>query len=463
MLDGFVNERFFVRPWFLASAFYFPTRNKAEELMQSWYSYLKDSGVPFSSPHLIMDSEELSILEGLSNTYEWPLLLLFSGGTQSLALHIIKKNHGATIWFLHPSNRVLSSELEAKLPLILARNAIPAIMDVWARSIGDPSINHALVNRCSDLKTLQEAISLGRVFKTVHNTRLLRVGKTEPWVVSSENDGNRFTEITSIRTIQIPKKALMDRYNETEPTDEVKMLASRYLKHTIKILEPRIGDVIKSFRLYIALASLMNEYKANAVAISCFSIAKVLGVTPCLAVSLINESHGTVAACEGDLDAAASLVLAKAVSNRPVFMGNIIVNLDNTLDIVHCTAPYSLGAEERVEVILRSHHETGSSVGLQVRILGTEKEATIFRLGVRAKKATVAQARFLQNLEMRTCRTQWRFSVSNSLRFLDNLLGNHQIVVLGDHMHALSQLSQAMGFQVIIFKNQKERKTYVKS
>ena len=448
VLSKLGTDSFSVRPWFLASAFYFSMRDEVKDLMQSWLSYLRDSDLPFNRPYLVMDSEELSNLQDSKNTSEWPLLLILSGGTQSSALHIIEKHHGATIWFLHPSNGVLPSELEARLPLMLARNAIPAIMDVWARSIWNQSASHVLVNRCSDLATLSEAISLAKAFKRVHNTRLLRVGKTESWVVSSENNSDRFTEATSIRTTQIPVKSLVDSYKAIEPTEEVKALASRYLKRAVKVIEPRIDDVIDSVRLYVALVSLLKEYKANAVAISCFSLAKMIGVTPCVAVSLINESQGTVASCEGDLDAAASLLLAKAVADRPVFMGNVIVNLDNTLDIVHCTAPISLGLDIQTEVILRSHHETSSSVGQAVRVLGTEKEATIFRLGVRARKASVVRAKFLRNLDLPTCRTQWRFSVPDSLCFLDALLGNHQVVVFGDYTQPLSQLCRTMGFDM---------------
>lgn len=430
---------FLVRPWFLASPVYFPAKREVEELVQRWLSYLGSSGVTFASPRLVMGSDELPAREELS---EWPVLFLLSGGTQPWALDVIGRYRGATLWFLYPSDGVLPPEITS---VMLARNALPAIMDVWARAKVQPSW---VVTRCYDMETLSRALVLPRWLAQIRGTRLLQIGETEPWVISSERDPDRLGELMGVRVAQVPLEALLARYRELQSSTELVHMVRQYWEFAKKRVEPSLEDVTAAHRLYLALTLLMKEHGATAVAISCFALAKALRVTACVALSLINESRDLVAACEGDLDSAVSLLVAKVVTGRPSFMGNVIVNLDHTVDVVHCTAPRTLGPGLETNVILRSHHETGCSVAQRVEIQGTKVPATLFRIGLRTGRAVVARATFLHNVALPICRTQWRFSVCDGSRFLDELLGNHHVVVFGEHAEDLGRCCRALGIDV---------------
>jgi len=401
-----LGNSFLVRPWFFASPVYFPVRREVEELVQWWLSYLDSSEVTFASPRIVMGAEELPARKELS---EWPLLIFLSGGTQPWALEVINQHRGATFWFLHPSDGGFPPE--------------------------------------TILETLSRALILPRWLAQIRGTTLLQVGKTEPWVISSERDPDRLRELTGVRVVQVPLEALLVRYREMQSSTGLVHMVTRYWNCAKKTVEPSLEDVTAAYRLYLALTSLMKEHGATAVAISCFALAKALRVTACVALSLINESRDLVAACEGDLDSAISLLVAKVVTGRPSFMGNVIVNLDHTIDMVHCTAPRTLAPGLETNVILRSHHETCCSVAQRVEIHGTKEPATLFRIGLRTGRATVARATFLQNVALPTCRTQWRFSVCDGSRFLDELLGNHQVVVFGDHVEDLARCCQALGFE----------------
>lgn len=437
-----MGSLFLVRPWFLASPVYFSTRRDAEELVQRWLSYLGSSKVMFASPRLVMGPDELPAREEPS---EWPVLVLLSGGTQPWALDVIERHRGATLWFLHPSDGVLPPEM---ISAMVARNAIPAIMDVWARARVQPGW---LVTRCHDIETLSRALVLPRWLAQIRGTKLLQIGETESWVISSERDPDRIRELTGIKVVQVPLEALVVRYRELQSSTELVHMVTRYWKFAQKTVEPGLDDVTAAHRLYLALTSLMKEHGATAVAISCFALVKALRVTACVALSLINESRDLVAACEGDLDSAVSLLIAKVVTGRPSFMGNVIVNLDHTVDVVHCTAPRTLGPDVETKVILRSHHETGCSVAQRVEVQSAKVPAVLFRVGLKTGRATVVRATFLQNVNLPTCRTQWRFFVPNGSRFLDELLGNHQVVVFGEYAEDLAQCCQALGLNVCFF------------
>ena len=436
-----MGNSFLVRPWFFASPVYFPVRREVEELVQWWLSYLDSSEVTFASPRIVMGAEELPARKELS---EWPLLIFLSGGTQPWALEVITRHRGATFWFLHPSDGGFPPET---ISAMLARNALPALMDVWARARVQPNW---LVTHCHDVETLSRALILPRWLTQIRGTTLLQVGKTEPWVISSERDLDRVRELTGVRVVQVPLEALLIRYREMQSSTGLVHMVTRYWNCAKKTVEPSLEDVTAAYRLYLALTSLMKEHGATVVAISCFALAKALRVTACVALSLINESRDLVAACEGDLDSAISLLVTKVVTGRPSFMGNVIVNLDHTIDMVHCTAPRTLAPGLETNVILRSHHETGCSVAQRVEIQGTKVPATLFRIGLRTGRATVARATFLQNVALPTCRTQWRFSVCDGSRFLDELLGNHQVVVFGDHGEDLARCCQALGFEACL-------------
>jgi L-fucose isomerase-like protein len=167
------------------------------------------------------------------------------------------------------------------------------------------------------------------------------------------------------------------------------------------------------------------------LAISCFSLVKQLGVTSCLALSLLNDDPRMIAACEGDLDAAVSMVVGKAVSRQPVFMGNPVYHLDNTLDIVHCTAPRKLTGDTKTNYTVRSHHETGVSVAQRIEVPVPQK-VTLFRIGNEFSEATLFSADFISNPDEDTCRTQFRFRIDSSHQRIEESLGCHHMVIFND-------------------------------
>jgi len=236
-----------------------------------------------------------------------------------------------------------------------------------------------------------------------------------------------------IQSVHIGLEELFAEYGDIPRDDAaVRHFAEEYMAAATACVEPAVEQIEDAYRLYLALKKLMERYRANALAISCFSLVKQLKVTSCLALSLLNDEPGIVAACEGDIDAAISMVVGKAVSGLPVFMGNPVYHIDDTLDIVHCTAPRRLGGDQAAKVTVRSHHETGLSTAQRIELPAIGK-ATLFRIGNEFSEATLFTADFIANPDEDTCRTQFRFRIDSSERRIEQSLGCHHMVLFGDY------------------------------
>lgn len=364
-----------------------------------------------------------------------PLLVTLSGATQRWVLTVAKAASKSLLWWYFPGDGLFSAPVEGTIRSIVSRNALPAVMDCWAHLKN----RDVQVERVYDSHTLQEKIRRLTVLEKISSTRLLIIGYTQQWVVSTSVDERWLEDRLGIQSVHIGLEELFAEYADTPRNDEVKIFARNYIASAATCMEPETAQVEDAYRLYLALKKLLERYRANALTISCFSLVKQLKVTSCLALSLLNDEPGFTAACEGDIDASVSMVIGKAVSGMPVFMGNPVYHIDDTLDIVHCTAPRKLTGEAGTKVTVRSHHETGLSVAQRIE-LPTPGKATLFRIGNEFSEATLFAADFVSNPDEDTCRTQFRFKIDSTQKRLDESLGCHHMVLFGDYVDEIRAL-----------------------
>ena len=373
-----------------------------------------------------------------------PLLVACSGATQRWLISVAKAAQQSLLWWHFPSDGLFAEPVEKTIRSIVSRNALPAVMDCWAH-LKNRDVS---IERVYDAKTLQEQLDKMNILAKITATRLLIIGYTQQWVVSTSVDERWLEDRLGIRSVHIGLEELFAEYAATEKTEAVTAFSRDYLAGAEACAEPAVDQVEDAYRLYLALKMLLERYQANALSISCFSLVKQLKVTACLALSLLNDEPGIVAACEGDIDAAVSMVVGKAVSGLPVFMGNPVYHIDDTLDIVHCTAPRRLGGEQAAKVTIRSHHETGLSVAQRIELPATGK-ATLFRIGNEFSEATLFTADFIGNPDEDTCRTQFRFRIDSTEQRIEQSLGCHHMVLFGDYEQQIrSILAGPLGIPV---------------
>jgi L-fucose isomerase-like protein len=321
--------------------------------------------------------------------------------------------------------------------LLLERNAAPAATDVFSvLKRDDRSVS--FIRTLDSLAALRRAVhAVGRL----NQSRVLQIGSTEPWVISSSRDLGVFAARLGMEIRQIDLKELYDVYYRTSEA-EAKAIARDWVGRASAVVEPREDHVVSACRVTLAFRNLLATYKAEAVAIACFTLLNELGTTSCLALSELNTDPVFVGTCEGDLDAAATMILMKVLSGDAPWMGNPVVGQDNTIRLVHCTAPRSV-RHERMPYALRSHHESGIGVSPEVE-LPVGEPVTLCRIGNSATAMSVFVGTAVDNPREPTCRTQLKISLPSVERFLQHALGNHQVLSYGDFSEPLRYVADIL-------------------
>ena len=423
-----------IQPVFFASPVYYEHEqflNDAEVLFAE-IQKLVPVGNEVLSPFYITDQAAVDAFPALEKGIT-PLLVTMSGATQRWLLTIAKAAKQSLLWWYFPGDGLFGEGVEATIRAIVSRNALPAVMDCWAHLKN----RDVRLERVYDAESLQKQLRMLETMEKIQKTRLLIIGYTQQWVVSTSVDERWLEDRFGIQSVHIGLEELFAEYGDIpRDTAAVRLFAEAYLAAASACVEPSVEQVEDAYRLYLALKKLMERYRANALAISCFSLVKQLKVTSCLALSLLNDEPGVVAACEGDIDAAISMAVGKAVSGLPVFMGNPVYHIDDTLDIVHCTAPRRLSGDQAAKITVRSHHETGLSMAQRIELPAIGK-ATLFRIGNEFSEATLFTADFIANPDEDTCRTQFRFRIDSTERRIEQSLGCHHMVLFGDYEEQL--------------------------
>jgi L-fucose isomerase-like protein len=214
--------------------------------------------------------------------------------------------------------------------------------------------------------------------------------------------------------------------------------AAELVRRAAEVVEPDSDTLAGALALYRALRGLVDRHRLDAVTVRCFDLLGPVSNTGCLALSLLND-EGVTAACEGDLPALLTMMVLARLTGRPVFMANPS-DLDEaagTVTFAHCSVPLGLVGAFR----LRSHFESGVGVGLEGRF--EPGVVTVARIGGRdLRQAEVFRGQVQASGPGRRedlCRTQVTLAVGRAVvrRLLEAPLGNHHLIVPGDHAEAV--------------------------
>ncbi len=173
-------------------------------------------------------------------------------------------------------------------------------------------------------------------------------------------DERRDTEITHFGTKlrYLPAGTFLDEYKRTGVTDEVRRIASEYVKHATKIAGPRLQDVHDGVRSYVVARRILEREGGDGITMACL---RALGHTkvslPCIAWSKMLD-EGIPAACEADLGAAVTHALVQYLFDRPGFQQDPVPETARSCLIgAHCTCPTRLNGFGRPpEPYYLSHH-----------------------------------------------------------------------------------------------------------
>lgn len=320
------------------------------------------------------------------------------------------------------------------------QNSLAAALEIatWTREKGMKSpIIHG--DSQTVLAYLLACYNNFKAAKELKQKRIGVIGIPSSWLIASNVDylltkrrwGTEYTDISLDRVCQYFKEITEDEIGEQTSAFAAKALACR---------EGTPKDLLKAMRLYKAVKRICEEEYLDALTLNCFALIERLGTTGCLALSLLND-EGIPAGCEGDLQAIFTLLAAQTITGQTGFMANpsLINEKNNELVLAHCT----IGTKQTEQFIIRNHFESESGIAIQgILPMG---DITLVKCGGEClDEYFVSSGRLIENTNyVNVCRTQVRVQLDNPVDyFFRNPLGNHHILLQGNHERKLNNFFQ---------------------
>ena len=238
--------------------------------------------------------------------------------------------------------------------------------------------------------------------------RLGVIGKPSDWLIASQVDKGFVEKTLQIELVDIP-------------IEEVTSLG-------------RVdGGKEGADRIYERLKEIIAKYSLTGLTLRCFDLLTTVYNTGCLALARLN-AEGIPAACEGDIPALLTMVLAKKLSGYTGFQVNA-ARIEEDGDkcrilLAHCTVPMNMVTKYEYT----THFESGIGVALHGEL--PTGDYTLMKMSGSLDNFMVADVRLLRNqYEANLCRTQVWIEGERELAdyMLHRPIANHHILVPGHH------------------------------
>ena len=385
----------------------------------------------------VTSEEELKAVEE-SEAMDFAVFIIMSGAVQPWVLKAAKKVKSVGLLASYVKG-VFDDSLS---DVLLEKNAAPAIMDIYAVLKKEHGGVHWLENidQCRRLWRSSQAIY------RLNGSKLLLVGQTEPWVISASRDYNKVKERFGIDVEVVPLEDVYAMYRSLSD-QEAEATAQRWIQNAEQIVEPNEKEVFDAGKLVVAIEKLLEAKEADGLAIACFELLGNLKTTSCLALSHLNDLDNFIGACEGDTDSAITMLLVKALTGKASWMANPNVQNDGSVNFVHCSAPMSL-SQAKPQYQLRNHHESGIGVSTEMELIPSST-LTLTRIGNDLNTITVQKGIAMDPVKEKSCRTQLKIKPESIEKYLNDVLGCHQVIVFEDIKEDLVLTGKLLGLEVL--------------
>jgi len=236
--------------------------------------------------------------------------------------------------------------------------------------------------------------------------------------------------------------------------------AQQWIREAKKVVEPTHEDVLKAARANLALGQLMDEEKAQALAVGTCMGWLGRGF-PCLGFTRLRD-RGIPAACEGDMDSVWTMLLFQYMFGIPGFQGNATFDTSkNALWTAHCVGPTKMDGPdgEAAPYLLRSHSEIGGGVVPEIQYRIGQKITRTKLVNLESLLISTGTIREVPEKSVRACRTQIVTEVDDAAGMVRKWGGGvlegdmmtllHRVVFYGDHLQSARHLADLMKMQVV--------------
>ncbi|HOC54785.1 MAG TPA: hypothetical protein PKI20_04090 [Verrucomicrobiota bacterium] len=292
---------------------------------------------------------------------------------------------------------------------------------------------------------VEDGLRMIRAKRQFEETRVL-------WIHGNQRNETVLDRLgTKVRAI--PRNAFNELFDKMPVNTEVKDVASSFRKHAKRVVEPTWQDSLNSARVYTAAKRMLADEQANAISMDCLGMvsAKLVPTPPCGAWTILQDL-GVTCGCEADLHGATSLMLTSYLLDRPGYMNDPVPETAKNLFIAsHCVSGTRLNGfdQKPAPYILRNHSE--SALGVSVQVLwpvGAPVSLVRFK---DTNELILDTGTVVSNVDTPPaggCRTSVEIKMDN-IEDCRDVLGFHQVVVLGNQRRAVEGFCQLYGIKVV--------------
>lgn len=251
------------------------------------------------------------------------------------------------------------------------------------------------------------------------------IGEPSDWLIASNVDYKLVKNKLKINLIDIKMEEFIENINK-------KFIPASSIVNEL-VMNNNYENLNKSLEIYGALKILINKYNLNGLTIRCFDLLSTVKSTSCLALAILN-SEGYVCSCEGDIPSLISMYIIKEATNLPSFQANpsSINPITQEVILAHCTLPLKMVKNYK----LMTHFESGLGCAIKGEL--PLQQVTVFKASNNLNRFYLKKAKIIENLnEINLCRTQIKLKFDDVNYFLTNPIGNHHLIVLGEHIEEI--------------------------
>ncbi len=345
-----------------------------------------------------------------------------TGGTEELIAQFLSKAK------LRPPIILLSYDKNNSLPAAMETRAYLHQNHITSRII------HAPLPQLTE--RIQEWCEFAEIEKKIRNSRIGIIGKPSSWLIASNVNPFAVQQRWGVTIEEYPLTKIIDKLND-KLSEKYKLALAQFIGRAACSDIPE-EEIRKAGVVTQALLEFVRNKNLDAVTLECFTLLEKTNITACYALSHLNDLVGLTAGCEGDFPTTFTMMLAKRISQQPVFMANIVdVDIDaNSVVFAHCTVPTTILEDYEIT----THFESSKSMAIRGKF--KSQEITVLKVfGEDLSDFWISKGFITENLvNEQGCRTQIRVKLTESVKyFLEESFANHHVVILGDHLWKLQE------------------------
>jgi len=345
------------------------------------------------------------------------VLFILTGGSENEAKGILKNKKQILILAMTESNSYAAA---TEIKAYCNQNKIDSTL-------------YNIDNEAELQSKLNYYLRSSKTLTKLKNYKIGVIGEVSEWLIASDIENNILNTKLGVQLEKIDWNDF-PKYSEYPVNTE-------FLNH----FDNSGFNLEDSSKIYNLLKDIIKQKQVDAITVECFPLVVENAVTACLALSKLN-TEGFASGCEGDITSITGKIIVKELTEQIPWMANIAGLEEDKIFFAHCTIATDLISDYKI----RTHFETNKGTAVQGKFKA--ENATVLRLNNELSKAFVSFGKIVERPEREdSCRTQIKIEIPQEdiAKLKENPLGNHHLLIPGDHVELLKYFCKLTGIELI--------------